>query len=106
MAHYQIIAGTTAALRFQLLESGSPIDLTDVDVTLLLSDKTGSAVSSPGTVSVTDETEGRLQLAPTNAAVFVAANGPYTARWKLTDATGKISYVPTGPRDVWEIIEA
>jgi hypothetical protein len=106
MAHYTVIAGTTSALQFQLLEAGAAINLTSITVTLLLSDKNGTTVSSPGTVSVTDATTGKVQLAPTDANVFVATNGPYTARWKLVDASSKISYVPSGPRDVWEIIEA
>jgi hypothetical protein len=106
MANYTIVAGTTANLRFQLLESGSPINLLGVTVELLLSDRTGTAISNPGVVTVTDSDEGKVQLAPTNTSVFVAANSPYTARWKLTDASSKISYVPTGPRDIWEIVGA
>lgn len=106
MAQYQIVAGTTSALRFQLLEAGAPIDLLNVTVTLLLSDKTGTAVASPGTVTVIDESEGKVQLMPTDATVFVSANSPYMARWKLVDLSGKISYVPTGIRDVWEIVGA
>lgn len=104
MSHTTIVAGTTAAIRFQLLEAGAPIDLTGATVTLLLSDKTGTTVTSPGTVSVTTATEGKVQLAPTDVNVFVAANGPYLARWKVVDAGGKIYYVPSGQRDVWEII--
>jgi hypothetical protein len=106
MAHYTIIAGTTAAIQFQLLEAGSPIDLTSCTVALLLSDKTGTTVSSPGTVTVTDATNGKVQLAPTDANVFNASNGPYLARWRITDASSKISYVPSGSRDVWELITA
>lgn len=106
MAHYQIIAGTTAPIRFQLLEAGAPIDLLNVTVALLLSDRTGTTVASPGTVTVIDEDEGKVQLTPTDASVFVTGSSPYTARWRLTDLSGKISYVPTGPRDVWEIIGA
>jgi hypothetical protein len=103
MSHYKIIAGTTAPLRFQLLEAGAPIDLTGSTVTLLLSDKTGATVTSPGTVTVTTAVDGKVELAPTDVNVFVAANGPYLARWKVVDVGAKIYYVPTGPRDVWEI---
>ena len=103
MAIYDIVAGTTADLQFQLLENGSPINLLNVTVALLLSDRTGAAIASPGTVSVIDEAEGKVQLAPASASVFVAANGPYQARWKLTAASGKISYVPSSNRDVINI---
>lgn len=106
MAQYTIVAGTTANLGFQLLEAGSPINLLGVTVTLLLSDKNGTTVASPGTVTITDSDEGKVQLAPTDASVFVPANGPYTARWRLVDPSAKISYVPTGARDIWEIIGA
>lgn len=104
MANCRIVAGTTADINFQLLEAGTPIDLSGATVTLLLSDKTGTAVSSPGTASVVDATTGKVKLAPTDADVFVAANGPYLARWKVVDAGAKIYYVPSGPRDVWEIV--
>lgn len=106
MAHYTIVAGTTTAIRFQLLEAGSPINLLGCTVALLLSDRTGTTVASPGTITITDSDNGKVELAPTDANVFVSANSPYTARWKITDASTKISYVPTGPRDVWEIIGA
>lgn len=106
MANYVIVAGTTTDLRFQLLEAGSPINLLGCTVTLLLSDRSGTTIASPGTVSITDEAEGKVQLTPTDANVFLASNSPYTARWKITDASGKISYVPTGPRDIWDIISA
>jgi hypothetical protein len=106
MAHYVIVAGTTAPLRFQLLESGAPINLTNIDVELLLSDRNGTTISSPGTVTVTDAENGKVELSPTGVNVFVSSNSPYTARWKLTDLSSKISYVPTGPRDVWEIVGA
>ena len=106
MANYTIIAGTTSDLRFQLLEAGSPINLLGCTVSLLLSDKRGNTIAAPGTVSITDSAEGKVQLSPTDATIFVSDNGPYTARWKITDASSKISYVPTGPRDIWEIVGA
>lgn len=104
MAGYNIVAGTTAALRFQLLEAGTPIDLTGSTVTLLLSDKNGVTIASPGTVTVTDDNNGKVQLAPTDDTVFVASNGPYLARWKVLDSGGKYSFVPSGPRDIWNIL--
>jgi hypothetical protein len=104
--NYPIVAGTTSDLRFQLLEAGSPINLLGCTVTLLLSDKRGVTIASPGAISIIDADEGKVQLTPTNASVFVAANSPYTARWKIVDAATKVSYVPTGPRDIWEIVGA
>lgn len=106
MAKYTIVAGRTTAVRFQLLEAGSPINLLGCTVELLLSDRTGTTVSSPGTITVTDEADGKVELTPATTAVFDATKSPYTARWKITDASTKISYVPTGPRDIWEIVGA
>lgn len=103
---YLIVAGTTSDLRFQLLEAGSPINLLACTVGLLLSDRAGNTVSSPGTVTITDVSEGKVQLAPASASVFDSTKSPYTARWQITDGAGKKSYVPTGPRDIWEIVGA
>ena len=99
-----IVEGTTADLRFQLLQDGSAIDLTGVTVTVLLADRSGAPVSSPGTVSTVTATEGKIQLVPTDETVFVASRGPYHARWKLVDGSSKISYVPSSSRDVWNIV--
>lgn len=104
MAMYDIVEGTTNVLQFQLIENGTAIPLTNITVTLLLEDRTGTVVSSPGTVTITDATNGKVQFAPTNAAVFVATLGPYYARWKLTDGSNLIGYVPTSNRDLWNII--
>lgn len=104
MSHYSLVAGTTTPIRFQLLEAGSPIDLSGSTVTLLLSDKAGVNISNPGTVTVTDAINGKIALAPTDINVFTAANGPYLARWKIVDSSSKISFVPTGPRDIWGIV--
>lgn len=101
---YDIVEGTSDTLQFQLLESGSAVDLTNSVVTLLLEDRVGTTVASPGTISVVDSVTGRVQLTPTGTSVFVAANGPYYARWKITSLTGTISYVPSSIRDVWNII--
>ena len=106
MANYSIVAGTTSDLRFQLLEAGAPINLLGCTVTLLLSDRLGQTIFNPGTVTIVDSATGKVQLAPSGISVFNAANGPYLARWKIVDASTKISYVPTGHRDVWEIIGA
>ena len=103
MAYYRIISGTTSAIPFQIIDAGVPVDLTAATVALLLADKTGTTVSSPGTITTTNATEGRVTLTPANSSVFVASNGPYAARWRVTIG-GLISYYPEGPRDIWEIV--
>lgn len=101
---YDIVEGTSGPLEFQLLENGVAIDLTTITVTLLLEDRTGTTVSSPGTVTVTDAMTGKVTLTPTNTAVFVASSGPYFARWKLTTTTPTVFYVPSSNRDTWAIV--
>lgn len=101
---YVIVSGTTSNLKFQLLEAGSPINLLGCTVALILSDCNGTTVASPGTITIIDSDNGKVQLAPTDATVFNASLSPYTARWEITDATTKKFYVPTGPRDIWEIV--
>ena len=101
---YDIVVGTTNPLQFQLIESGEPIDLGSITVTLLLSNRNGTTVSSPGTVSIVDSTNGKIQFTPTNSTVFIAADGPYYARWVLTTSLGVVSYVPTSVRDTWNLV--
>lgn len=104
MSTYDIVEGLTATVDFQLLESGAAIDLTSLTVNLLLEDREGNVISSPGTILIPSPTTGHVQLVPTNASVFVAANGPYLARWQITDTLGRVSYCPTSVRDVWNIV--
>ncbi len=104
MPYYDIVEGSSNNVQFQLLDNGVPIDLSSLTVTLLLEDRTGTVVSSPGTVTVTDAANGKVQLTPTSTSVFVASNGPYYARWKLVDVFNKVAFVPTSTRDVWAIV--
>lgn len=104
MAIYDVVAGSTNDLNFQLLDNGAPIDLTGFTVALLLENRKGVQVPSPGTVTVVTAAEGKVKLTPTNVNVFDEDNGPYYARWKLTDSFSKISYVPSSNRDVWNIL--
>lgn len=104
MATYDIVEGSNNTLQFQLLNNGTPINLDAITVTLLLEDKDGTTIASPGTVSVVDSTNGIVKLVPTSTAVFVASTGPYYARWQLQDNSGQISFVPSTVRDRWNIV--
>lgn len=102
----QFVAGTTEPLTFQLLENGVPLALTGYTVTLLLSDRTGAVVLTSGLVAVTSAANGLVTFTPA-ALTVTAALSPYSARWVLTeDANSKVSYVPSGPRDVWNVVGA
>ena len=104
MAHYSVVEGTTTNIKFQLLENGVPVNLTNITTTLILTDRTGTTVTSPGTISIDDITNGKVSLIPTSASVFVASKSPYSARWQLTDIAGKVCFVPSGNRDLWTIV--
>ena len=86
------------------MEDGEVIDLSGLTVTLTLTDRTGTAVASPGTVTVEDAANGLVQLAPTSTSVFTATLGPYYARWKLVNSLGAVSYVPSSAKDQWNIV--
>lgn len=102
--NYVIVAGTTGNLQFQLLEGGNPINLTGCTVILLLNDCNGNAIASPGTITVIDPTNGKVQLTPASTSTFSSGTSPYMARWEVTTGGSQIFYVPTGPRDTWEIV--
>jgi hypothetical protein len=97
-----IVQGTTAPLTFQLLENAAPLDLTGLTVTLLLNDAAGTAVTTTGKVAVTGTTTGIVTFTPL-ATDMTAVLSPYSARWVLTSGS-QVSYVPTGYRDIWNVV--
>ena len=100
---YDLVEGTTGTLQFQLLENGVPIDLAGATVTLLLEDQAGLTITSPGGVTISDSTNGKVQLDPTDSTIFASKRGPYYARWKVVNSVGAASYVPSTSRDVWNV---
>ena len=103
---YTIVAGTTKPIQFQLLEAGAAIILSGCTVTLLLSDRASNVIANPGTVTITDAVNGKVQLAPLNTLTFNDELGPYSARWKIVDGSGFVSFCPNGSRDIWNIVAA
>lgn len=99
-----ISQGVTVPLRFQLLDNGSPIDLSGMTVTLLLSDRLGNNVSTVGMVTVTSAAAGQVDFTPSSVSFFTVANGPYFAKFKLVNSTSGVSYVPEGLRDKWTVV--
>jgi len=102
----EIVEGTTAAQKFQLLEAGAPLDLSGLTVTLSLKDRTGTAVSTSNMVNVTDAVNGIVTFTPANSNTLSAASGPYYARWIVTTSGGAVSYCPTDLADIWNILAA
>src|SRR4051812_8704402 len=101
---YDIVETTNAPLRFQLLENGSPIDLTNCKVDLLLEDVSGTTVAGSPVTTVVNAVNGTVQFDPVSTGFFDASIAPFYARWKITDISSRISYVPSTGRDVWNIV--
>ena len=97
-----ITAGTTANLDFRLTADGSAVNLTGATVTLVLRDKTGTAVTTTGDISVISATGGTVRYAP-DATDLVASVSPHRARFKVTDSGGQIAYYPSGKADIWTV---
>ena len=97
-----ITAGTTASLDFRLTADGSAVNLTGATVTLVLKDKSGTAVTTTGNVTVISATGGTVRFAP-DAADLVATVSPHRARFKVTDSSSKIAYYPSGKADIWTV---
>jgi len=101
-----IAEGTTQVLKFQLLQSGAAINLNGLTVTLTLTDHMGNAINTTNAAAIVDAVNGVVSYTPPTSVIFVAANGPYYARWVLTDSQGGVSYAPSDARDVWNIVVA
>lgn len=98
---YDIVYGTDAPLFFQLLDNGSPIDLTACTITIVTESSTGSTPSLTATIVNAPTGLVSLSIGITLSYSF----SPYLVRWKITDAGGKISYVPTTSRDSFNILK-
>jgi hypothetical protein len=100
-ANTYTIEGATTSLYFQLLDSGVPIDLNDYTIDLFLTGIDGVTVNVSG--DITSTFNGVVIYTPgvTDLSALVS---PYKARWKLTEDTGAIAYVPSAYRDEWNIL--
>lgn len=102
-ADLPLTEGTTGNLDFPLLQDGAAPDLTGCSAALLLKTKAGSLVTLSGTVTIPTPTSGVVRYAP-GAGDLLAANSPYAARFRITDAGGKIRFFPEGgPGMIWEV---
>jgi hypothetical protein len=106
MAIFKVVEGWTGPLDFQLKSDGAvPAGtLAGMTVTHVLVDANGVAVDMTGKVSVPDEATWKVRYSP-GAADLVAIKGPYTSRWKVTDAGGKVVFFPSAEPDRWEVFK-
>lgn len=98
-----IVEGWTAELGpFTLLSAGAAVDLTGLDVTLILTDVTGTPVSiDDSQVRIaTDQSadRGKVYFTPAEGQL-VHALSPYAMRWEVIDGAGKVAYWPNTEAD-------
>jgi hypothetical protein len=99
----EIVEGWTEALDWQLLADDAAVNLSGVTaVALIVHDKDAALVTLAGTASVLQASTGKVRYPPV-AADFTAARAPYSVRWKVTDASGKIAYFPNGAPDILKV---
>lgn len=102
----ELTEGWTGPIDEQLLRDGSPYDITTMTVALILKTKSGALVSTTSTAEVTifDSTAGIVRYLPTTADLK-ASLSPYSAKWKVTDSTGRIVFFPSGRPSRWDVYE-
>jgi hypothetical protein len=101
----EIVAGWTGPVDFALKSDGAPINLAGITVTMLLNGNDGVSVDTVGDVAVLDPVAGTVRYIP-DASDLSSAKSPYRARFRLTDGTGAVVYVPSSGRDVWKVVAA
>jgi hypothetical protein len=88
-----ITEGWTSALDFQLLLNGAAFDATGMTLASVVRDREGKLVTVSTAWGTQATSLARLSPVVTD---FVAAQGPYSLRFRVTDGAGKIAYFPQG----------
>lgn len=98
-----IVEGWTGPIDMQLKVDGTSLVLsTGETVELILKRSDRETVSTTGEVVVVTATCGVIRYSP-SVLDFVAKWSPYFARFKVTDATGKIVFFPNARPDTWSV---
>lgn len=104
-----VVEGQTASLDFGLkgLVFGATgytyVDVTGMTVSVVIKDAAGATVKdTTAGVTVTSSTGGLVRYEPSSSSgdMFVAAQQPYTIRFRLTDSQGKKDYFPRDEADL------
>ena len=107
---YDVTEGITLPLIFTLKyidkDGEHVLDTAGLTFTYLLTNRGGMAVDTAGDlVSLAPSTSGEIQYTP-DAGDFVAANGPYTSKFKVVDGNGSIDFYPRGSADTCRIFKS
>lgn len=89
-----IVEGWSAPLDFQLLNDGSPQNLTSMTLTGVAYNRVGVAVDLSSDVTVLSATAGTVRLTP-DTGDFVKDASPYDLRFKIVDNSTQSAYFPS-----------
>lgn len=106
MATTEFVEGWSDPVDFTLLADGVAINLTGITVSLVATNaKTLTPLTVAGSVSVPNAAAGQVRYSPviSTDALFLETNSPVRIRWKLTDGTNRVRYVPNQKPDQWVI---
>ena len=107
---YDVTEGMTLPLVFTLKYTDTDgehvLDTAGLTITSLLTSRAGLQVTTTGDlVSLAPSASGQVQYTP-DAADFVAADGPYSSKFKVMDGNGSIDFYPRAAADVCRIHRA
>lgn len=82
--------------------TSAPYDVTNMTVALILKDAKGRIVSTSDDVSLFNSTGGVVRYIP-DTRDFLTRRSPFTAKFAVTDSTGRVVFFPSGAPDVWRV---
>lgn len=100
-----LVEGWTGNIDFTLLADGTAANLTGCSLELILRDRAGSQIDTSSDASIQVAASGTVRYTP-DSTDLAAAGSPYSARWKVTDGSAKVTYFPSGEPDRWVVWKA
>lgn len=98
-----LVSGWTEDIDYIMKTDGSALDLSGMTVAIVARKTNGTEITLSGTLTVTDATNGIVRFAPAAGDILLATATEYRVRWKVTDATSKVSYFPNADAERWVI---
>lgn len=89
-----IVEGWSAPLDFELLNDGSPQNLTNMTLTGVAYNRVGIAVDLSSDVTILSATAGTVRLTP-DTGDFVRDGSPYDVRFKIVDSSTQSAFFPS-----------
>lgn len=95
MSAFTVTDGMTKPIRFVLKADGVALNLTGSSILLHMQGGNGVVIDTTGKVTVSSPQAGEVDFAPA-AGDFVAAQFYVLAKFRVTDAAGKVDFYPRG----------